>query len=279
MIKINKSASVPAILTTDGNLETNNHINEYNANPDVFSSRLGVPLSSIRKIDFNKKIYGHKTVKNQLKIDQHYKCCFCEAKFSDNSPGDVEHYRPKKSYMKDGEKSLTYPGYYWLAYSWGNLMYSCEICNRTYKRNYFPLANELTRKEHHLHPNIIHDEDRLLIDPVNEDPSLFITFNKEIPKPVPGSRKGKVSIKVYGLERMNESRREHLFALRTMLSYAKLDETDAVLVGDAAKALCITPEELVENILYGKHLFNTAATDTAKFAHCVRCAFPHLPTI
>ena len=133
MIRIQKTTSIPQILLQAGATETNNLINIYNANPNAYTSGLGVPSRQLSKMPFYNKIYGDATVKSQLIKEQHDKCCFCEAKFSDNSYGDVEHYRPKKAYKKRGEKTLTYPGYYWLAYNWYNLLYSCEKCNH---RNY-----------------------------------------------------------------------------------------------------------------------------------------------
>ena len=96
---------------------------------------------------------------------------------------DVEHFRPKGAYQKLNSTNLTYPGYYWLAYNWDNLMLSCEKCNRSYKRNQFPLQTEATRKLFHNHPNSIPNEDPLLINPNFEDPSVHIIFFKEAPHP------------------------------------------------------------------------------------------------
>ncbi len=279
MIKINKTANIPSILSTIGSIETTNLINAYNANPNLYTSRTGVTARHIKKIDFDNKIYGHESVKNQLILEQHDKCCFCEGKFSENSFGDVEHYRPKKAYKKNGVKKLTYPGYYWLAYEWNNLMYSCEKCNRKYKRNDFPLNNETTRKLNHSHHNPLSNEDSLLINPMEEDPSLFITFREEVPIPVNKSLKGSTSIKAYGLQRLNDSRLENLKAIKIALTLVNIDENSTTEVGIAAAELKIAPADLIESVVFAKELFNTAAKDTAKFALCVRCKFPQLPII
>lgn len=52
-------------------------------------------------------------------LDDHYKskCAFCEEKAERL---DVEHYRPKSVY-------------YWLAYSWDNLLLACPTCNQDHK--------------------------------------------------------------------------------------------------------------------------------------------------
>jgi len=279
MIRINKTTNIPQILSVDGTAATTNLINSYNLNPNKFTSRRGVSSKQIGKMSFDSNIYGDALVKEQLIKEQHEKCCFCEAKFSDNSYGDIEHFRPKGAYKKRGERSLTYPGYYWLAYDWNNLMYSCEKCNRKFKRNDFPLENEATRKTNHSHPNQLQNEDSLLINPIVEDPSLYITFREEVPVSLSNNLKGSISIKVYGLERLNNSRLEYLKAIKIALTFINIDETDSVQVDQAATALKISPNDLIESIQFSKQLFHSAAKDNAKFALCVRCNFPNLPVI
>lgn len=72
----------------------------------------------------------------------HGKCAYCETLIAENHPGDLDHYRPKKSVtnslnrvtIKDcsgGEEP--HPGYYWLAYDFRNLLPTCEDCNRPNK--------------------------------------------------------------------------------------------------------------------------------------------------
>ena len=69
----------------------------------------------------------------------HHKCAYCETVISSNQPGDVEHYRPKGRIRDDqgkivkiihGNAEFDHPGYWWLAYNWGNLLPSCIDCNR-----------------------------------------------------------------------------------------------------------------------------------------------------
>lgn len=70
-----------------------------------------------------------KTAKTQLKKESNGKCAYCEATTDVVAHGDVEHYRPKSIY-------------WWLAYTYDNYLYSCQICNQSYKSNNFPiLAN------------------------------------------------------------------------------------------------------------------------------------------
>ena len=280
MIRIFKTAVSPAILQADGVTQTNALIKAYTDNPIDYTSAPGVRSNkTLEPMNFDNKIYGHYTVKNLLIADQHEKCCFCESKFLDNSYGDVEHFRPKKAYKKLNSKTLTYPGYYWLAYDWTNLMLSCEKCNRSYKGNLFPLTNEATRKPYHNHPNSLLDEDCLLINPNYEDPGIFITFKEEVPIPVAGSLKGKKTIDAFQLERMNNSRFEHLLMLELALIFTEIDPTNDNQVNLAVETFKVSRDIVMDKIAKANMLYNSVAKDTAKFSQCVRNKFPQLPTI
>jgi hypothetical protein len=67
------------------------------------------------------------------------KCAYCEKSLSD-IPKDAEHWRPKRK--MSGKGAGDHPGYFWLAYSWRNLLPSCSMCN-SYggKKNQFPVSN------------------------------------------------------------------------------------------------------------------------------------------
>ncbi len=81
--------------------------------------------------DPNKKIQFKSTfwkgAKGQLKKESHGKCAYCEANTEVVAHGDVEHYRPKSIY-------------WWLAYTYDNYLYACQICNQQYKSNRFPIG-------------------------------------------------------------------------------------------------------------------------------------------
>ena len=119
-----------------------------------------------KSFDFEQQIYGHKDVKQCLKLAQHGKCCYCEGKFGAHDYGDIEHYRPKGAVKQDKNLDKLYPGYYWLAYCWKNLYYSCRICNHK-KSVFFPLANPASRARSH--NNDIADEEPLLLNPGGMD--------------------------------------------------------------------------------------------------------------
>ncbi|MGK4567047.1 hypothetical protein [Flavobacterium sp. 3HN19-14] len=66
------------------------------------------------------------------------KCAYCEA----ICKAEIEHYRPKKAISDDAAHN----GYYWLCYSWSNLVPSCRYCNTEGgKGNKFPIINASRR--------------------------------------------------------------------------------------------------------------------------------------
>ena len=80
---------------------------------------------TLEKHDFKSAYW--KTSKDQLKKESANKCAYCEANTSVVAHGDVEHFRPKSEY-------------WWLAYTYDNYLFACQICNQTYKSDNFPIA-------------------------------------------------------------------------------------------------------------------------------------------
>ena len=279
MIKIHKTALSPAILSSVGIIKTNALNAAYTLNPAAYISVPGIKIKSLTPMNFDSDVYGHSSVKTQLINDQHGKCCFCESIFLETSYGDVEHFRPKTAYQKLNSTKLNYPGYYWLTYSWDNLMFSCERCNRSYKRNQFPLQIEGTRKLFHDHPNLLANEDHLLINPNSEDPGMHIIFLKETPYPINGSIRGAKTIEAFKLDRLNATRLEYLRILELALTWAKIDLAREEEIKLAMETFKFNREVVIKFVTDAIKLFNSAAKDSAKFAHCVRINFPHLPSV
>ena len=71
-----------------------------------------------------KELYGKSSIKDKLKQIYNKKCCYCESKYANT----IEHYRPKVKY-------------YWLVYSWDNLLLACETCNSS-RGNDFKINGE-----------------------------------------------------------------------------------------------------------------------------------------
>lgn len=176
-------------------------------------------------------IYRADDVRNQLLSDQHNKCVYCESKIT-KSYNDVEHYRPKSSY-------------YWLGHTWENLLYSCPICNRTYKKNLFPLKNP-TKKV--TTPGLpITQETPLIINPANVDPSLHIKFRRHMM--VGKTEEGKFTIELFHLNDRNE--RPELLNRREEVYKRFIDEKKKIKLANQIKEeelirLC---EKTIENLM------------------------------
>lgn len=125
-------------------------------------------------------IYKANDVRKQLVADQYGKCAYCECSITKDY-NDVEHYRPKSVY-------------YWLGHEWSNLLYACNLCNRSYKKASFPLADETKRVSA---PGDVSGEDPLIINPAEIEPSEHIKFKRHIA--VALTPKGEETIKLFHL--------------------------------------------------------------------------------
>lgn len=116
------------------------------------------------------------------------KCAYCESDLL-NCEWDVEHFRPKGRVAENDK----HPGYYWLTYEWTNLYPACKFCNQRRrdkpmwgdlteavtagKLDQFPLADENSRIFSHEQQDKMYLEQRLLLDPCEDDPELFLRFD------------------------------------------------------------------------------------------------------
>ena len=80
------------------------------------------------------------SLKWTLKQIYHEKCAFCES-YIKNEVGDIEHFRPKNSSDNQAKKCDKTYSYYWLAFSWDNLLPCCSRCNGK-KSNCFDIEGE-----------------------------------------------------------------------------------------------------------------------------------------
>jgi uncharacterized protein (TIGR02646 family) len=213
MIRVTKPKACPAILKSKGKKKRRAH-------SAAFSRSISDYISGDKTFDFDREIYGHRSVKEALIKAQHDKCFLCESKITHIDYGDVEHFRPKAGYSQSRSDTLHRPGYYWLAYEWSNLFLSCALCNQRFKANFFPLSNPGARAESH--KDNVDDEDALFIDPSCDDPEQYISFRKEVPFPIDDNPKGEATITYSGLNRqkLNEKRFDWYEALRLIYALA-----------------------------------------------------------
>ena len=128
--------------------------------------------------------------KELLYKPQHGKCCYCE-RMLPMGEAHVEHFRPKAKV----EEAECHPGYWWLAYSWENLLLACETCNIK-KGAKFPLEPGSER----LDPEDcdLEKEKPILINPLKEDPEEFIEYdlsNKLMVKAFGKCERGRKTVK------------------------------------------------------------------------------------
>lgn len=153
--------------------------------------------------------WGHSTVRHALWEMQRRKCCYCERIRDVNRESDVEHFRPKADIAEESDHC----GYWWLAYEWENLFFSCRYCNQEHKKTQFPLQDPSQRARSET--DSLDAESPILIDPTADDPADFIGFDWQkaygflvFPCGLDGEGRGVGTIRITGLDRseLNEDR-------------------------------------------------------------------------
>jgi len=197
------TADCPGIRETRGAISFYNHPGNREKSYDSFEA------------------YRHITVRRLLKKMFEAKCCYCEAAFEHVAPADIEHYRPKGSYV-DASGTTHRPGYYWLAFDWDNLLYSCIDCNRARrheddegtsslsgKASHFPLIDETLRART---PGAESAESPALLHPCEDDVESLLAFTDEgavYPSTSSGSDfcRAETTIRILGLQRPGLAKR------------------------------------------------------------------------
>jgi uncharacterized protein (TIGR02646 family) len=98
------------------------------ADKELLFARRRQLIGLAEKIEFTDEYW--KKAKVQLKKETNGKCAYCEADAAVVAHGDVEHYRPKSVY-------------WWLAYTYDNYLYACQVCNQIHKKDEFPPGGNL----------------------------------------------------------------------------------------------------------------------------------------
>ena len=158
MISIERQAAVP---------ETLNSVAVRNAQAAIRAAATGSKPGG----ELFKSLWGSDDVRRAVSVMQFRKCGYCERIRDHNRESDVEHFRPKAGVTEVPR----HKGYWWLAYEWKNLLFSCRHCNQQYKMNYFPVPDELYRAESE--SDDLDLERAYLIDPTSEDPEPYFTYD------------------------------------------------------------------------------------------------------
>jgi uncharacterized protein (TIGR02646 family) len=128
-------------------------------------------IAAAGKLDSDSVGKEYSVVKRDLWLQQSMRCCYCEHQ-THCDYNDVEHFRPKA--RTDRQNGTVHPGYWWLAWTWTNLLFSCPSCNRSAKNDLFPLEPGSVPLVPEQQPP--GGERPILIDPYAEDPVQLIQF-------------------------------------------------------------------------------------------------------
>jgi len=214
MILIVKPSAAPPYFSRRGIKQTELDCESFDLCPDEY-------LSGKRRFPkFKNSIYNAKQVKEALLKAQYNKCCYCESKPLASRDLAIEHFRPKGEVRQTRNDKKEYPGYYWLAYEWDNLLLSCHGCNSDHKGILFPLANPRHRaRSHH---SDIHLEQPLFVHPAKQNPRDHIRFEDDAPIALTPLI-GRTTIKEIGLRR-DALREERLNKLQELDTFLKIVE-------------------------------------------------------
>jgi uncharacterized protein (TIGR02646 family) len=174
----------------------------------------------IDKDEYNNR-YKTKDIREALIKIYNHKCAFCEQKMERY---DIEHYRPKKIY-------------YWLAFSWDNLIVACPTCNGNKGINFeleegriqvtFDTTEANIRAINNSSAAYDVSENPKMVNPEITDPLGYITFQKNglIES---GHNRFAYTIEKCQIDRkyLNDDRRKLLDDLRRDVRSALLDNID-----------------------------------------------------
>ncbi|MCB9739476.1 MAG: hypothetical protein H6747_09430 [Deltaproteobacteria bacterium] len=161
-------------------------------------------IHAVEPVPLTAKLVGkaYQAVAGDLWRAQFRKCCHCEMRVPLRY-NDVEHFRPKAS-VRQRSGGRADPGYWWLAWTWENLLFACASCNRSSKNDQFPLVDPTKRLRAQAQPP--GHENPLLLDPAeptaNPEAHLHFDVVGEARGHVSGNTpNGACSVEVYGLHR------------------------------------------------------------------------------
>jgi hypothetical protein len=172
-----------------------------------------------------KDIYRRTSIKKEVYFNKEGpfrgRCAYCESYVIDFQHGDIDHFRPKAGVSDANHapvvvgtsaagKALHHRGYFWLAYSWKNLLPSCSTCNRKGedgigKYTRFPVKGgtyATTEDE-------VANEKPLLfnpIDPKDDDPEhhIGVDFEDGTLKAKGDPERAKACIDIFGLNKRDQ---------------------------------------------------------------------------
>lgn len=216
------------------------HINTTGLNPKKYkiaAQKKTTELKALNTIiakhayieNANNKIWNE--LKKVFEHLSHNKCWFTEA-YAGISDYAIEHFRPKKRInlirsfndYPERRNATDTEGYWWLAYDFSNLRLAGFKPNQL-KKNYFPLETNSPIATDSI--NIWEREIPLLLDPCVLDDTRLIRYDGVVPTEADldveslNHIRTKVSIHVYGLDRIPRLNKERSITYEHARSYHK----------------------------------------------------------
>lgn len=154
------------------------------------------------------------------------KCAYCETPIE---KPELELFRPRQN-ASNLDGSVDDDSYWWLAHEWSNYLPACSPCNAL-KGSRFPV--EGLRAGPGSTAISLAEEERLLLDPCEDEPSSLLLFLED-GRVTSEDFQGKVTIDVLGLNRESlvDARRRDLENLKQILSVQKIAFDTPNLVND-----------------------------------------------
>jgi hypothetical protein len=182
--------------------------------PAALASARATELPKARRIAKRRpprsdEITGYEVARDHLWRAQHYKCAYCEPP-EQKDRNDAEHHRPKAEANRSPGSAATH-GYWWLAWTWENLLFACRNCNQPPAKGVqFPLGPKSRALQPEQDPP--GRERPLLLDPATENGVRFIEYKlatrpgtptAQVWRPVArrGDLRGDTTIRVCKLDR------------------------------------------------------------------------------
>lgn len=160
MIRLTRSGSIPSVLSPKSR-------RRRRAEESILAR---VESRDVLQSKHFRALWSDEVVRKKLSAMHNNRCCYCE-RFRDSSrESDIEHFRPKTAVA---EKVPNRPGYWWLAYEWTNLLFSCKTCNEQYKKTHFPVRGTRAVSP----DDSLNEEQACLLDPASEDVDSAIGFD------------------------------------------------------------------------------------------------------
>ncbi|WPN55423.1 AAA family ATPase [Pseudomonas sp. P9_31] len=159
------------------------------------------------------------------------KCAYCETPVE---KPEIELFRPRQN-ASNLDGSVDDDSYWWLALEWSNYLPACSRCNAL-KGSRFPI--EGMRAGPDSTSVSLAEEQRLLLDPCEDDPSSLLLFLED-GRVTSEDFQGKVTIDVLGLNRESlvDARRREIESLKRILSVQQRAFDSPNLLDDILSAM------------------------------------------